>query len=136
LNNIEELLPSDRYVVLFFVFLFFIGNSFKLQGNLTKTDDLTIQNDVHSTPIYLAAFAANNLPGETWGPRRRADQNGVYEHLRNRSNNNKTTVQQHYSDGSSTLMDGTHTIREIANPTFQPDSTANYDDEQNQNQRF
>lgn len=42
-------------------------------------------NQSPSTPIYLAALAANNSPSETWGPRRRKDQQGIYAHLRPQS---------------------------------------------------
>jgi len=33
-------------------------------------------------PDYLAAFKEANKPSDTWGPRRREHQNGVYERIR------------------------------------------------------
>lgn len=56
----------------------------KLRRQLNAKGELEV-------PAYLAAFRQANLPANNWGPRRREDQNGLYEHIRLRpiKTNNK-----------------------------------------------
>ncbi len=93
----------------------------KSQGNLPKEDDSTLMNEVQRKPLYLAALTANNLPGDTWGPRRRVHQYGVYAHLlKSRTNNNIP----------SELVTG------VTNPTFNSDLPVNNNGEQDLNTNF
>ncbi len=107
-----------------------------MQGNLDNNDDPTRMDDIQQKPIYLAAFTANNLPGETWGPRRKVNQVGVYAHLRNRSTKNNIPAQQQYSKHSSVVVNGTDTDTGVKNPTFNSDSATNYDDTEDRNEKF
>jgi protease II len=112
----------------------FYSTSLKLRGYSTNKDDHTLENDDRTKPIYLAALTANNSPGETWGPRRKADQIGVYAHLRNRSTNNNMSSAQDILYYSPTSTNGRDTITSITNPTFNRDSVvSNYDELYEQN---
>ncbi|CAF4611504.1 unnamed protein product [Rotaria sp. Silwood1] len=33
-------------------------------------------------PIYLQAFTENNLPTSDWGPKRKVDQTGLYQRMK------------------------------------------------------
>jgi len=79
-------------------------------------------NNSQSTPVYLAAFEANNSPGETWGPRRRVNQTGVYAHLNVRTTNNNMSSEQRSSKRSSAVENRTDTAIGTTNPTFNPAS--------------
>jgi len=107
-----------------------------MQDNLGNNDGPTRMDHDQQKPIYLAAFTANNLPGETWGPRRKVNQVGPYAHLRNRSTNNNIPAQQLSSKHSSVLISGTDADTGVKNPTFNSDSATNYDENENQNERF
>ncbi len=108
----------------------------KLQDNLANNTDYTSTNSPRPKPLYLAAWTANNSPGDTWGPRRRAHQYGVYAHLLAKSPTNKMTSQQQYPEQSSVSMITRDPTTGIINPTFEQHWTANYDDEMNQCERF
>jgi len=86
---------------------------------------IAAQKYSRTKPVYLAALTANTLPGDTWGPRRRIHQYGVYAHLQDKSSNNDMIFQQ--SDVSTT---GT------INPNFEQHWTINYNDDMNRFERF
>ncbi|CAF1230667.1 unnamed protein product [Adineta steineri] len=79
------------------------------------------------TPLYLAAFRENNLPADTWGPRKRIHHYGAYAHLNNRKPKNDLSIQQNFSKRSSPIDNGTNTI----NRAF--DSSSIVDDDNNNN---
>ena len=108
----------------------------KLYGNLTNNNDRTLMNDTPRKPLYLAALTANNSPGETWGPRRRIHQYGPYAHLLAKSTKNNIPSQQRDVEQVSVTVNGTGSTKSITNPSFDPDSTINYDDESYRTVRF
>jgi len=100
-----------------------------LQGSLGNYDNGTLENIVQSKPLYLAALTENNLPGDTWGPRRRIHQYGPYAHLLVKTTNNNMPSQRNHSEQSPISTNRTDAATGITNPTFDRDSTASYDDE-------
>jgi hypothetical protein len=93
-------------------------------------------NDPRPKPLYLAALTANNSPGDTWGPRRRVHQYGVYAHLLAKSTKNKMSSQQPYLAQSVAAINTRDTSTGIINPSFEQNSTPNYDDVINRCERF
>jgi hypothetical protein len=87
-------------------------------------NDSTSMNDPRPKPLYLAALTANNLPGDTWGPRRRIHQYGVYAHLLRKPTNNEMPPQQ-----SSVVRNTTNIITGTTNPIFDQELPTNYDNE-------
>ena len=52
-------------------------------------------DDLQGKPIYLAALKENNLPADSWGPRRRAHHYGPYAHLNRELNSETYSNSQH-----------------------------------------
>ena len=92
---------------------------FQLQRNSLDSVHPTASNEYPTTPIYLAALTANNSPAETWGPRRRKDQYGIYEHLRSKPANKNISTGQEQADHT------TFSANEVnnTNPAFVPDQS-------------
>ncbi len=95
-------------------------------------------NNSRPIPLYLAAFQANNSPGETWGPRRRVNQTGVYAHLNSRTTNNNMSSEQRSSKRSSAVENRADTAIGTTNPTFNPSSIVINENENDldENRRF
>lgn len=88
------------------------------------------------TPVYLAAFTANNSPGDTWGPRRKIHHYGVYAHLSSPTTNNTVPTQEYGSNHSPVPSYQTNIITDVNNPTFNPDSVDHDYDDPNRNTKF
>lgn len=93
-------------------------------------DNGTPMTQDHPKPVYLAAFTANNSPGDTWGPRRKAHQSGAYAHLRKKIANNNISLPEYNSNRSPVPMNETDTITGVKSTTYSPRSTGNDHDEE------
>jgi hypothetical protein len=99
----------------------FIQNKLKGNGNLFSNDHPNSTNDRLPKPLYLAALTANNSPGETWGPRRKVNQVGIYAYLNPAATNNYMVSKQPYSEQSLAGMNRADDTTINTNPTFDPD---------------
>ena len=86
--------------------------------------------DSEFKPLYLQALTLNNLPSEQWGPRRRANQTGIYAHL------NKTIIEKPKSAGrrprSSKLdLNRRDDEQAVTNTAYEPDLSGQIDDDDN-----
>ena len=106
---------------------------FQLQRNSLDSVHPTASNEYPTTPIYLAALTANNSPAETWGPRRRKDQYGIYEHLRSKPANKNISTGQEQAYDTTLSTNGVNNT----NPAFVPDqSNPSYEQSNEINSRF
>ena len=98
----------------------------------SQTDVIPV--DTEFKPVYLQALTLNNLPSEQWGPRRRANQTGIYAHL------NKTIIQKRKSIDRRTHA-STHSLKKhhdepvVNNDAYEPDRSDESDDE-NKSSRY
>ncbi|CAF4127459.1 unnamed protein product [Rotaria socialis] len=89
-----------------------------------------------SKPLFLAALESNNLPAESWGPRKRIHQIDAYAHLATRTTQKNFISQQQLPEYTPRVEETTSIDTGIPNPTFNPDSTLNDDDNELSNQQF
>ena len=88
------------------------------------------------TPLYLAALKANNSPAETWGPRRKANQTGVYAHLNSGLTGDNIFNQQRSSKRSSVVQKRIDTTTGTTNPTFDSSTIISNENEIDLDTRF
>ncbi|CAF3291294.1 unnamed protein product, partial [Rotaria sp. Silwood2] len=99
--------------------------------NFDTDDNRQLENDHQEKPLYLAALTENNMPADSWGPRRRKHQTGVYSHLAVRSTNKNISSKQQFRQQSSIGINKTDTKMGITNPIFNPDSAIKNDGDEN-----
>lgn len=79
-------------------------------------------------PLYLQALTLNNLPSEQWGPRRRANQTGIYAHL------NKKIIEKPKSAGrrsraSKLDLNRPDDEQAVTNNAYEPNLPGRIDDD-------
>ncbi|MCC7159882.1 MAG: hypothetical protein IT281_10135 [Ignavibacteria bacterium] len=89
-----------------------------------------------SKPRFLAALESNNLPAESWGPRKKIHQIGAYAHLATRTTKNNFLSQQQLPEYKPKMEETANIDTGISNPTFNPDSTMNNDDNEFSNEQL
>ncbi|CAM4839307.1 unnamed protein product [Rotaria magnacalcarata] len=92
--------------------------------------------DFSKKPLFLAALESNNLPAEFWGPRKRIHQIDTYAHLATRTTKKNVLSPQQLPEYTPRVEETTYIDAGILNPTFNPDSTMNNDDNELSNQQF